>query len=79
MIPKEIANNENSCVEFNGSNEIILGKERNYKFDHVFTDSTEQRKVYESCVKDLVFNCFEGYNSAILAYGQTGSISFRLF
>ena len=74
MIPKEIANNENSCVEFNGNREIILAKERNYKFDHVFPAETEQGRVYDTCVKELVLGCFEGYNAAILAYGQTGSI-----
>lgn len=73
MIPKEIANNENSCVEFNGKQEIILAKERNYKFDHVFRDNSPQAEVYQACVKELILGCFEGYNAAILAYGQTGS------
>ena len=78
MIPKQIANNENSCVEFNGNRQIILAKERNYKFDHVFPAHTEQGSVYDTCVKELVLGCFDGYNAAILAYGQTGSIDFDI-
>lgn len=58
MIPREIANNENSCVSFKNSNEIILAKERNYKFDHVFSAETEQARVYETCVRELVMGCF---------------------
>lgn len=50
-----------------------MAKERNYKFDYVFRDNTPQQQVYQSCVKELVLGCFEGYNAAILAYGQTGS------
>ena len=60
-------------MDFRSSNEIILAKDRNYKFDYVFKDNSPQSQVYDSCVRDLVMGCFEGYNAAILAYGQTGS------
>lgn len=39
----------------------------------MFKDNSPQSQVYDSCVRDLVMGCFEGYNAAILAYGQTGS------
>ena len=29
--------------------------------------------MYEQCIRELVLNCFDGYNAAVLAYGQTGS------
>jgi hypothetical protein len=44
-----------------------------YTFDHVFPSSTEQIEVYERCVTPLVESCLEGYNTTILAYGQTGA------
>jgi hypothetical protein len=39
----------------------------------VFQEDAQQSEVYNSCVRDLIMGCFEGYNAAILAYGQTGS------
>jgi hypothetical protein len=50
-----------------------LGNEKLFKFDKVFDEGSRQEEVYDSCVRELVSQCFEGYNSAILAYGQTGS------
>lgn len=29
--------------------------------------------MFDTCVKNLVLGCFEGFNATILAYGQTGS------
>lgn len=29
--------------------------------------------MYEQCIRELVMSCFDGYNAAVLAYGQTGS------
>ena len=70
---QSFANREGCCVEAHGNNELSLGTQNNYKFDQVFQDNSEQSAVYDECVKGLVKNCFEGYNAAILAYGQTGS------
>lgn len=56
-----------------------MAKERNYKFDHVFRDNSPQAEVYQACVKDLILGCFDGYNAAILAYGQTGSRYYYIF
>ena len=40
----------------------------------MFRENSHQNQIYDTCVKDLVLGCFDGYNAAILAYGQTGSI-----
>lgn len=29
--------------------------------------------MFDTCVKNLVLGCFQGYNATVLAYGQTGS------
>ncbi len=50
-----------------------MGKNRAYKFDDVFDENDGQTKIFETCAKDLVDGCFEGYNATILAYGQTSS------
>ena len=50
-----------------------MGKVRAYKFDDVFDENDDQYKIFNTCAKDLVDGCFEGYNATILAYGQTSS------
>ncbi|CAG9310966.1 unnamed protein product [Blepharisma stoltei] len=54
-------------------NTIIIGKDREFAFDHVFGVESKQSEVFEVCAKDLVLSCFSGYNVTVLAYGQTGS------
>ncbi|XP_067137025.1 kinesin-like protein KIF21A isoform X2 [Centruroides vittatus] len=56
-----------------GEPQILLGKDKAFTFDHVFDMHTVQESVYDTCVKDLVEGCFEGYNATVFAYGQTGS------
>ena len=53
--------------------QIAMGKVRAYKFDDVFDENADQIKIFNTCAKDLVDGCFEGYNATILAYGQTSS------
>ena len=40
---------------------------------HVIGPEQGQQAVYDGCVKPLVEGCLAGYNSCILAYGQTVS------
>ena len=42
-------------------------------FDHVHKDTATQSEVYAGC-SDMVLAAFSGFNSCILAYGQTGEI-----
>jgi len=42
-----------------------------YAFDAVFTPGT-QEELFEDC-RDLIRSAFDGYNVALLAYGQTGA------
>ncbi|GFS39246.1 kinesin-like protein KIF21A [Trichonephila inaurata madagascariensis] len=53
--------------------QIWIGNDKSYTFDKVFDMPTPQDNIFESCVKDLVDGCFDGYNATVLAYGQTGS------
>ena len=72
MISREVVNDDHPCVDCPSKRDIIIG-ERRYKFDRVFKESCGQAEVYDECVKELILGCFEGYNAAMLAYGQTGS------
>eukprot|EP00978_Attheya_sp_CCMP212_P009324 scaffold22023_cov47-Attheya_sp.AAC.1 len=46
---------------------------REFEFDHVHTDETEQAKVYTSSVSRLVCDFINGYTATCLVYGMTGS------
>lgn len=84
MLPREMTGDYRSCVEIRSETDIIIGIDkllggdknncREYKYDRVFKEDSPQNEVYDHCIKDLVISCFEGYNAAVLAYGQTGSM-----
>lgn len=74
LLPKEKLGGEQLCVKVvPGSNQLVVGKDRAFTFDHVFTSKSKQEDVYNTCVRPLVTNIFEGYNATVFAYGQTGS------
>ena len=52
---------------------MILGKDREFRFNRVFDEKSKQEDVFIECAEELVQGLLEGYNSTILAYGQTGS------
>ncbi|XP_037088371.1 chromosome-associated kinesin KIF4A-like, partial [Pollicipes pollicipes] len=52
---------------------VLSGTEKAFTYDFVFDASHSQLTLYETAVKDMLANLFEGYNVTILAYGQTGS------
>ena len=72
-----------TCTHIKSQQDIVIGHEglssgdkngpREYKFDQVFREDSPQDSVYVNCIRELVLGCFEGYNAAVLAYGQTGS------
>jgi len=72
---KELIKDEaKACVRVSPSsnaNELVVGEDKRYTFDHVIGPDQGQGAVYDSCVKGLVDDCLAGYNSCILAYGQT--------
>jgi hypothetical protein len=73
MSSREEAKEQANCITGYPGNRIVIGTDREFKFDSVFTKDTPQDRVYRECVHDLVMGCFDGYNAAVLAYGQTGS------
>ena len=58
---RDIENNPHLCVW------------QNYSFDYVYDECSTQEFVYENTAKTAVLSVLEGYNSTILAYGQTGT------
>lgn len=70
---KEVVDDEAKlCVQVDErSKQIKIGQDKTFTFDYVFGPESGQNNLYDGCVKGLVGGCLDGYNSCILAYGQT--------
>ena len=44
-----------------------------FKFDYVYGPDATQAFVYENTAKPAILSSLEGYNTTLLAYGQTGT------
>ncbi|OMH83371.1 Kinesin-like protein KIF27 [Zancudomyces culisetae] len=60
-------------VRMLGSNGVVAGVPRLFKYDHVFGPESTQEEVYSNTVEDLVGKYMDGFNVTVLAYGQTSS------
>ena len=74
LVPREKADACAECLRtIAGEQQVILGKDKAFTYDYVYSQSSPQIEVYEESVKPLLPNLFKGYNATVLAYGQTGS------
>lgn len=56
------------------TNQVSGGvKEKQYAFDFVFDENTEQRTVFDKTTQILVDGVLDGYNATVFAYGATGA------
>lgn len=53
--------------------QVILGKDKAFTYDNVYSQLSPQVEIYETSVQPLLKALFKGYNATVLAYGQTGS------
>ncbi|PVU84910.1 hypothetical protein BB559_007309 [Furculomyces boomerangus] len=56
-----------------GANQVLIGPDRSFTFDYIYSGKNNQNKIYDESVKPLVTQFLDGYNVTIMAYGQTGS------
>ena len=74
LTPREKAEACTECLRtIVGQQQIILGKDKCFTFDYVFSQLSPQIELYASTVQPLLATLFKGYNATVLAYGQTGS------
>lgn len=72
---KEEREGSQECLDVtDGNKQIVLrNAEKAFTFDYAYPINTTQMYVYETAVKKVVTNLFNGYNVTVVAYGQTGS------
>ena len=74
LLPKEKLESCNICLTtIPQSNQVILGNDKQFTFDHVFDPVSKQGDIYATTVVPLLDAVFQGYNATAFAYGQTGS------
>ena len=73
LLPFETVHSTRSCVTVLGSQTLIMGKDRAFAFDAVYSPDAPQENIYNEWVSPLVDGLFHGYNATVLAYGQTGA------
>ncbi|KAJ2656276.1 hypothetical protein IWW48_005106 [Coemansia sp. RSA 1200] len=74
LSPREHINGETECVtQLPGVPQIVIGADRAFTFDYVFSPEVSQEQVYNDAIRPLVTQFLQGYNATVLAYGQTGS------
>lgn len=73
---KEITEEDSDCVSLLDSSypqQLVIGKNHPFVFDHIFGPESTQEQIYQSVVVSLLDSYLKGYNVTIFAYGQTGS------
>ncbi|CAH0475985.1 unnamed protein product [Peronospora belbahrii] len=78
-LPRELMRNAATCVKkskhVENTIELSTGEttHRTFTFDHVFSESTKQKELYEEALHPWMASFLQGFNVTVIAYGQTGS------
>jgi len=70
---KVITLSENLPAANSGHKTGMLYATYRYTFDHVYDEQSGQDEVYNHSARSAVHCTLQGYNAAIIAYGQTGT------
>ncbi|GAX79497.1 hypothetical protein CEUSTIGMA_g6938.t1 [Chlamydomonas eustigma] len=57
----------------NAAPDSMLFATYRFTFDHVYDQSSSQEELYTKSAQHIVLSILQGYNAAIIAYGQTGT------
>ncbi|KAJ2678572.1 hypothetical protein GGI25_002160 [Coemansia spiralis] len=70
LSPQEHLDGETECVtQLPGVPQIVIGADRAFTFDYVFSPEASQEQVYSDAIQPLVVQFLQGYNATVLAYG----------
>jgi len=76
FIAKETNEQASPCIQCNpcgNENQLLIGTDKYFTYDYVIGPEEDQNPLYDKAVAPLLDGFFSGYNSCILAYGQTAS------
>ncbi|XP_071571504.1 chromosome-associated kinesin KIF4 isoform X3 [Temnothorax nylanderi] len=75
LVESELEKGCQACLDtVPGEHQVrICNTDKAFTYNYVFPPHVGQEDFYNTAIKRLVDNTFQGYNVTILAYGQTGS------
>lgn len=74
LLTAEIAKEYRISWEVPGPSSIMdLESGKLYLFDRVFPESNSTEALYEEIGENIIWRAMEGFNSCVIAYGQSGS------
>eukprot|EP00759_Apiculatamorpha_spiralis_P014215 PhF_6_TR20975/c0_g1_i1/m.30099 len=72
QLERELAEEEGRLMQLNLKSVNVRG-DKNYSFDGTFGGDSTQEQLFDSIGRPCVEHCLNGYRSALMAYGQTGT------
>ncbi|MEW5308187.1 MAG: hypothetical protein WDW38_000164 [Sanguina aurantia] len=67
-----LSENLPAVISWGPSNGMLYATYR-FTFDHVYDQGSSQQELYNTTAQQVVLSILQGYNAAIIAYGQTGT------
>ena len=75
----ELEHTSNNCITILSPKQLLVRKDNNldiqqdYTFDGLFLPLTPLDQIYTRTTKQIIENVLQGYNGAVICYGQTGT------
>ena len=74
LLSRDLNEGARECLrKIQNEPQVVIGADRPFTYNHVFSPTSTQTEVFEECMRPLVDSVLEGYHATVLAYGQTGS------
>ena len=71
LLARDLAEGAQECLrKVAGEPQVVLGADRAFTFNHVFSPQATQGALFDECMRPIVESVLEGYNATVLAYGQ---------
>ncbi|KAJ3110531.1 hypothetical protein HDU96_006501 [Phlyctochytrium bullatum] len=70
---REVVSVPPAGADAEGPRHVVVDGRKRFTYDRVFPPSASQENIYRTCVKDMVERFVGGFNSTVMAYGQTGT------
>lgn len=56
------------CISYHrDKTKLVVAESRDFTFDHVYDESSNQKDIFDDCIQNLIDGCFQGYNATVLA------------
>jgi hypothetical protein len=65
LVPRERAGGDNECIRALPGQQVIIGNDKDFSFNNVFTQSSPQVEIYETSVKPLLTHLYKGNNVTV--------------